>query len=254
MGSDQCRKKERQTKRRLEAQQRGEKPDKNVVTAMANEARLQILVLLNERTASRLEISRELEIPLGKVKYELGRLEKMEPPLVEIEYKKPIRGTFENFYRATAQAYIDPPEWSGVPDTVKAKMRGPLLKTLMDDAVAAVKNDTYDSLPDAHMSWTPVILDSTGWEEMTALLLSTLNDVKRIKAESAERLVCKDTKGVSCTISILGYGADNEDRKVGPSREKDELSDEGAPKKNTKRPAQRERSKRAKGQRKGEDN
>jgi hypothetical protein len=211
-----------QTRKRLKGSGGAGKPNKTVVTGMHTETRAQILILLNERVASRPEICKELGVSFNKVRHEMEVLKKTQPPLIELVYEKPVRGTVEKFYKATTLAYVDPSEWPGVPDAVKSGMRGSLLSLLVDDAVAAVKNGTFDSLPDAHMSWMPMILDEQGWEELTAILLRTMKEALKIKDDSAERLIARDAKGTSCTVSMLGYPSANEDRKVGPSTDADE--------------------------------
>jgi hypothetical protein len=202
------------------------KPSKTVVTAMHNEYRAQILILLNERVASRPEISEELDIPLDKVRYELDVLKRTQPPLIKLEYERPVRGAVEKFYRATKMAYLSPAEWPAVPESVKAGMRGSLLNLLVDDAVAAVDKGTFDSLDSAHMSWTPMLLDAKGWEEITAILYRAMMEAIKVKEESAERLIEKDAEGTSCTVSILGYASANEDRKAGPPTDARRLTDD----------------------------
>lgn len=208
-----------QIRRRLKGSGSAGKPNKTVVTGMHTELRAQILILLNERIASRPEICKELGASFNKVRHEMEVLKKTDPPLIELVYEKPVRGTVEKFYRATTLAYVDPSEWPGVPDAVKAGMRGSLLDILVDDAVAAVKDGIFDSLPGAHMSWTPMILDEQGWKDLTAILFRALEEAIEVKEDSAERLLAEDAKGTSCTVSILGYPSANEDRKVGPAME-----------------------------------
>ncbi len=205
-----------QVRNRLKRTAPGTKPNKAVVTGMHNELRAQILILLNERVASRPELCKELGASFDSVRYEMEVLKKTKPPLIELVHEKPVRGTVEKFYRATTQAYLDPSEWPGVPDAVKAGMRGSLLGLLVDDAVAAVKDGTFDSLPNAHMSWIPMILDEQGWEELTAILLRAMEEAIAVKEGSAERLIGRDEAGTSCTVSMLGYPSANEKRKVGP--------------------------------------
>jgi hypothetical protein len=211
------RSRENQIRRRLKGSGSDVRPAKTVVTGMAKELRAQILILLNERVASRPEICKELGAPFNAVRYEMDVLKKTKPPLIELVYEKPVRGTVEKFYRATAMAYVDQLEWPGVPDAVKPGMRGSLLGILVDDVVAAVKDGTFDSLENAHMSWTPMILDEQGWEDITAILLRALEEAIKVKEDSAERLIVEDAEGTSCTVSILGYPSANEKRKVGPS-------------------------------------
>lgn len=201
-----------QTRKRL----RNSRPDKGVVSAMECEERAQILILLNERVASTPEIAKELALPERKVRYELDVLKKMEPPLVVLEYEVPVRGTVEKFYRATKKAYVSPDEWPGVPEPIRPGMRGSLLDIVVKDAVAAVEENTYDALPEAHMSWTPAILDAKGWDDAMAVLFRAMHEIIGVKEESAARLAASDEEGVSCTVSMLGYASANENRKVGP--------------------------------------
>jgi hypothetical protein len=215
---------ENQTRKRLKRATPNTKPNKTVVTGMHNELRAQILILLNERVASRPEICKELGATFDAVRYEMEVLKKTKPPLIELVHEKPVRGTVEKFYRATTKAYLDPSEWPGVPDAVKAGMRGSLLGILVDDAVAAAEDGTFDSLEDAHMSWTPMILDEQGWGEITEILFCAMEEAIKVKENSAERLIEEDAEGISCTVSILGYPSANEDRKVGPSIDADVAS------------------------------
>lgn len=206
----------RQTRERLK-DGAGSAADKRVVTAMQNELRTQILVVLNERIASRSEICKELGADFDRVRYELQVLEKL--GVLRQVYKRPVRGTYEIFYEATAKAYLKRSEWPNVPGAVKAKMRGELLEIIVDDAVAAVSGDTFDSLENAHMSWFPFIVDRQGWDDLTAALARTLAELEKIKDDSAERLIQADAEGISCTVSMVGYPSFNEDRKVGPPAE-----------------------------------
>lgn len=129
----------------------------------------------------------------------------------------------EVFYKATSRAHLDELEWPTVPDPVKGGLRASLLQTLMADAIAAIDEDTYDSVEGAHMSWTPLIVDGQGWEELVEILRVALEDVLGVSKSSAERLIANDEEGTSCTVSILGYAAALDKRKVGPPIDADDL-------------------------------
>jgi hypothetical protein len=238
-------KRENQTRKRLKGTGANAKPNKTVVTGMQNELRTQIIVLLNERTASRPEICKELGASFNRVRHEMKMLLSVSPPLIEQVFEKPVRGTVEKFFRATTKAYLDPSEWPGVPDAIKERMRGTLLNMIVDDAVASISADVFDSLENAHMTWIPMILDEQGWEDLTAVLLRGMEEAVRVKDESAERLTDSDAEGISCTVSILGYPSANEGRKVGPSIDGDE---DGA---SAKRSRKKGAPKKAKAARKG---
>ena len=190
--------------------------DKRVVTGLRNEERTHILVLLGERAYSQTEISKSLGLSMDKVRYEMGVLKQQKPPLIEFVCKRRVRGVYENFYRATKQAFLDDAEWSTVPDALKGGLRGSLFQLIINDVIAALEEGTYDALDEAHMSWVPMLLDEQGWAELVELLSHTLEAAEKIKKESKARLAESGVEGISCTLAILGYASANPNRTAGP--------------------------------------
>jgi hypothetical protein len=189
---------------------------------MANSMRTQILTIFNERACSTTGIARELGVEPGDIAYDVEVLRNM--GRIEIVDEKKRRGAMEVFYKATSRAHLDDLEWPTVPDTVKGGLRASLLQTLMHDAIAAIDEETYDSLEEAHMSWTPLIVDEEGWKELVEILRVALEGVLKVGEHSAERLMANDEEGTSCTVSILGYPAAIDKRKVGPPIEASDLT------------------------------
>lgn len=197
--------------------------DMDVVKGMANALRNQILAILAERKASATEISEELGIEHWQASYEIEVLKRAR--LVEKVGQRKRRGAIEVFYKATTRAYLDPSEWPAVADPIKAGLRSSLFHNLLVDAATAIFEEVYDSLPNAHMSWTPAIVDEQGWKELMELLLRTLERVLEIHEECAERLSAADAKGISCTVSILGYPSAVKKRRVGLPIDVEDLID-----------------------------
>lgn len=193
--------------------------DKKNIKAMANPLRNQILAILHERSASKTELAKELGFEWGEVSYEIEALE--DANLVERVAEKKKRGAMEIFYRATARAYLDPEEWL----QVAGRLRASLLRNLTVDAATAISEDAFDALVGAHMSWTPMIVDEQGWEELVAILLRTLEEVVAVQEGSVSRLEAHDAEGISCTVSMLGYSSAIEKRKVGPPTDAKQLVD-----------------------------
>jgi DNA-binding transcriptional ArsR family regulator len=188
--------------------------DKSNIKAMANSMRAQILTILNERANSTTGMARELGVEPGELAYDVEVLRKM--GRIKVVDEKKRRGAVEVFYKAVARAHLDEFEWPVVPDPVKGGLRASLLQAIVDDAVAAVDEETYDSVEGAHMSWTPVIVDKEGWDELTEILRVALRGVLDVSKSSAQRMMKRNEAGMSCTISMLGYRSAVEDRKVGP--------------------------------------
>ncbi|HET7054318.1 MAG TPA: winged helix-turn-helix domain-containing protein [Solirubrobacterales bacterium] len=208
-------------RKRAELAQARRQIDEMLVKAMANALRNQVLAILGERKSSAVAISKELGIDYSQVKYEMDVLDRAR--LIKQVGERRRRGATEQFYEATARAYLDPSEWPKVADPVKAGLRASLFQNLLVDAATAICEEVYDSMEGAHMSWSPVIVDQQGWTELTAVLLRTLEEVLRIHDDSAERLVAADEEGISCTVSILGYPSAIKKRKVGLPVDAEEL-------------------------------
>jgi len=189
------------------------KVNETLVKAIANALRNQILAILGERKGSAKGISKELGIDYWQVNYEMEVLR--EARLIRKVGERKRRGATEIFYEATARAYLDPSEWPKVADPVKAGLRASLFQNLLVDAATAICEETYDSREDAHMSWSPLIVDEQGWDELTETLYRALEDTLRIHEESGERLTARDEEGISCTVSILGYPSAVDKRRVG---------------------------------------
>lgn len=187
--------------------------DEALVKAMANTLRNQILAILGERKGSAKGISDELGTDYWQVSYEMDVLRKAK--LIERVGERRRRGATEVFYKATARAYLDPSEWPKVASPVKAGLRASLFQNLLVDAATAICEEVYDSLENAHMSWSPLIVDEQGWKDLMTLLLHTMEGALKIHEESGERLVTDDAEGIACTVSILGYPSAIKKRKVG---------------------------------------
>lgn len=194
---------------------------KKTIKGMANPLRNQLVAILHERVASRSELAAELGFDWAEINYEIEALEAA--GIIEVVAEKRKKNTIETFYKATTRAYLAPSEWLDVADPIKASLRSSLFRNLMVDATAAISEETFDSLPGAHMSWTPMILDDEGWEEIVRILLHAMENAINVQEESAERLIAADEVGTSCTVSILGYPAAVEKRKVGPPTDATQL-------------------------------
>jgi len=197
--------------------------DGALVKAMANALRNQILAILGERKGSAIGLSEELGADYWQVNYEIEVLRKAK--LIKKVGERKRRGATEVFYEATARAYLDPSVWPKVADPIKPGLRASLFQNLLVDAATAIYEETYDSHENAHMSWSPLIVDEKGWQELMAVLYRALEEVLAIHETSGERLITADEEGISCTVSILGYPSAVKKRKVGLPSDAEELVD-----------------------------
>jgi DNA-binding transcriptional ArsR family regulator len=188
-----------------------------LVRALGHPVRVQALIILNERIASPNEISKELDQSVGHVSYHIKVLKECE--CIELVDTAPRRGAMEHYYRATDRAFLDASEWAALPASIRPGLSASLLRTIVNDASSALTTGTFDKRIDRHLSWTPMILDDQGWEQLRDGLEEMLEKVFEIQSSSAERLAKADATGLSVTVAMMGFEAPmSNDRRVAPPK------------------------------------
>lgn len=181
------------------------KLDQRLIKALAHPLRAEILSLLNERVASPNELAKGLGEGLSQVSYHVKVLHECD--CIELVKTEPRRGAVEHYYRATARAFLADDDWERLPEVVRSGLRASLLRAAVEDAMAALREGTFEARTDSHLSWTPLIVDEEGWRELTALLAETLEGVLAIQSQSAGRLAETGEKGAPAAVTMIGYEA-----------------------------------------------
>jgi DNA-binding transcriptional ArsR family regulator len=190
--------------------------EKHISKAFGHYVRIQILWILNERVASPSELAIELSEPLNRIGGHIRVLK--EAGCIELVDQVIVGSTVQNFYRATARVFFDDTEWRTIPPTLKEGLRITLLQNLIDDAIAALEDETYDSLEGSHMSWSPMLIDEQARVEINELLEQTLKRALAIQERAAKRLGANGEEGISYSVSLLGYPSIGGIKKVNPPK------------------------------------
>jgi len=187
--------------------------DQKLVKALAHPLRVEILTILNERMASPNELSKELDEGLSQVSYHVKVLKDFD--CIEMVKTEPRRGAVEHYYRATSRAYLTDRDWRNLPNSIKPGLSAAGLKMIVDDVVGAVNGGTFNARDDAHMSWTPGVVDQQGWEESVDLVNDTLTQIIEIHADSAKRLAKSGEEGIPASVVLMNYeGLSSEAKKT----------------------------------------
>jgi hypothetical protein len=161
--------------------------------ALAKEERVRVFAIFCERTASPIEISKELERPVSYISYHVKVL--LEYRLIVLKDEVQVRGAVEHFYRAATPTLIPPGSWKGLPPAVRKCISANILQEFFDDASAAMKAGVFDD-PPGELNWTPLILDTKGIEEFGELARDFLESVSELQANASKRL-SKAKRGAS---------------------------------------------------------
>jgi DNA-binding transcriptional ArsR family regulator len=191
--------------------------DHRLMKILGHPVRVQALTILNERVASPNEIAQALEIEVGTAAYHVRALEKN--GYIELMGTRPVRGATEHFYRATKRAFITTDDWVQLPDSLRSSISATVFQSIVDDGADAIGSGTFDRRKDRHLSWTTMVLDEQGWDELSREMAGTLERILKIQGDSASRLAASEEVGASVTVSMLGYEAPAKPRKVGPPKQ-----------------------------------
>jgi DNA-binding transcriptional ArsR family regulator len=166
--------------------------DPRLVKALAHPLRVQILAVLQDRTASPSDLAEELAAPLGNVSYHVRILAKL--GLLKLVRKRQRRGAIEHLYRASGRVRVSDRAWGQVPGIVKGAMVDATLDQVGRYVEQSAAKGGFDR-PEAHISRQPMRLDAKGWKELSTAVGALLNRANAIEAESQKRLERRNHDG-----------------------------------------------------------
>lgn len=149
--------------------------------ALGHPLRTAILVELNDRTASPVELARRLDEPIGNVSYHVRVL--LDLDCIELVETQPRRGALEHFYRATARAEATDAEWEQLTTAARTAMATKWFRYAFADVSQALDAGQLAAL-DVHHSLTDVALSDDGWAEIKQRLLEVLDRSLELQAEA----------------------------------------------------------------------
>jgi DNA-binding transcriptional ArsR family regulator len=155
-----------------------------IARAFAHPLRIQIMGLLDNRTASPREIASELGAPLSNTSYHVRQLAHL--GLVELVGRRLRRGAVEHFYTAIVRPTIHDDTWATIPPIIKQALVGGRIGQLVEEFGEAAKAGGFDG-DDVHVTRTRMTLTEEGWSEVSGALLTMLDRLDAIAKTDAER-------------------------------------------------------------------
>jgi DNA-binding transcriptional ArsR family regulator len=159
--------------------------DPRYVKAMSHPLRVRILALLDERTASPVELAGWLGATLGTTAYHVRTLERM--GLIELVRETRVRGAVEHHYRSTERPRVSDEAWAAAPPIAKQAAVSSSLHTIGAAAHAASAAGGFDP-GNTHLTRTALQLDSRGWNELARACQRLLAQADRIEDAARQRL------------------------------------------------------------------
>lgn len=179
--------------------------DQRLVKALAHPTRVEILETLTDRVASPNWLSENLQASLTHVAYHTRTLEKC--GCLELVDTAKRRGATEHFYKAAPNSFLGDRAWRRVPRPVRGGISAAWIQTFMDKLVAALEAGTLDRRDDTVLTWMPVRLDQSGWEDVTAILEEATDRVLAAQARSRQRLdqTANPSQAIAAVVAVANF-------------------------------------------------
>ena len=158
--------------------------DPRYVRALGHPLRVRILAILEERTASAVELARILDADIGVVAYHVRKLNQL--GLIELVKETRVRGAIQRHYRAYERPRVSDDAWEQAPPVAKQAAVDAALQQIYDYGRASNAAGGFDRR-DAHITRTALRLDAEGWTKLAGVLRHALEQVAEIETEVAAR-------------------------------------------------------------------
>jgi DNA-binding transcriptional ArsR family regulator len=159
--------------------------DPRYVKAMSHPLRVRILAILDERTASPVELAEWLDASLGVVAYHVRTLHRV--GLIDLVKETRVRGAVEHHYKAKERPRVSEEAWERTPPVAKQAAIGSALQMINDYATASAGAGGFDRR-DAHLTRTTMRLDARGWEELSRASTQLLERAQKIEEAARKRM------------------------------------------------------------------
>src|SRR4051794_6155618 len=174
--------------------------DPRYVKAMSHPLRVRILAMLEERTASPVELAGWLGASLGTVAYHVRTLERI--GLVELVRETRVRGAVEHHYRSKERPRVSDEAWAAAPAIAKQAAVSASLQTINAYALAASAAGGFDH-GNSHLTRTALTLDARGWNELSRACARLFGQLDRIEEASKERMDRNPHSGETKNVAMV---------------------------------------------------
>jgi DNA-binding transcriptional ArsR family regulator len=177
--------------------------DPRIAKALSHPMRARILGILDERVASPNEIAETIDERLPNVSYHVRAL--LDLGCIELVDTAQRRGAIEHYYRAVVRPFFSDRDWKRLPRSGRQAISGAALQIIWEDVSAALKEGTFESRSDRHLSHNDVVLDEEGWKAVVRVLAGVIGDVEKIVSASASRLEKSGESGIPTTVVVMQF-------------------------------------------------
>lgn len=170
---------------------------------VAHPTRARAFTILNDRTASPVEIAQEIGKDVGHVGYHVRKL--LQLNLIELVDERPVRGAVEHFYRAVERAVVSEEEFAALSIPERESFTRYIMQRLVADVARSMDQEVFAARTNHIIARTPMVVDEDGFQEMSDLHTELFERTLEIQARSAERMTGSGEEGISTISASLFF-------------------------------------------------
>jgi DNA-binding transcriptional ArsR family regulator len=115
------------------------------------------------------------------------------------------RGATEHFYRAIGPAIIDQEDWSEMPASLRSTLTWKHFEQFRGKVKEAISAGTLGARTDQHLTWSVLLLDQLGWEEVTAILHRQFESLFLEERSAESRMAKSGEKPIQVTVGLAAF-------------------------------------------------
>lgn len=170
---------------------------------VAHPTRARAFTILNDRTASPVEIAQEIGKDVGHVGYHVRKL--LQLNLIELVDERPVRGAVEHFYRAVERAMVTEEEFAALSIPERENFNRYGMQLLVADVARSMDQEVFAVRTNHIIVRTPMVVDEEGFQEMSELHTEMMDRTLEVQARSAERIAGSGKDGISTISASLFF-------------------------------------------------
>jgi hypothetical protein len=177
--------------------------DERIAYVVKHPYRIDALAILNERTASIAEIGEVMKVPASRLEHHIKDLH--DAGCIEIVRSEPRRGAYEHYYAASLRPNISDEEWEKLPQEKRLEISGLVWAAITAEGLGALRERTFDSHRNRHLSWRILHLDEKGWLELIQEKNESLERTEAIQANAYRRMASSQEEGMSVIAGAFTF-------------------------------------------------
>lgn len=122
------------------------------------------------------------------------------------------RGATENYYRAPKLAVFDAETWAELPKSLRSEFSWRIFEQFAERVKTALEQGTFDSRPERHFTWTPLVLDEKGRSRVIRLVDDLLDSLFEDQADAMTRLTRSEEPPIHATVGMAAFDSPNKKR------------------------------------------